>query len=36
MENLAEWLRRSDAADSMPENHQIFLGADRSASVRKL
>lgn len=36
MDNLAEWLRRSDAADSMPENHQIFLGADRSASVRKL
>jgi hypothetical protein len=26
MDQLAEWLRRSDAADSMPESHEIFAG----------
>jgi hypothetical protein len=26
MEKLAEWLRKSDAADSMPESHEIFAG----------
>jgi hypothetical protein len=35
MEKLADWLQRSHAADSMPESHEIFQGAERSASVRK-
>ena len=35
MEKLAEWLQRSGAADSMTESHEIFQGAERSASVRK-
>jgi hypothetical protein len=35
METLAAWLQRSNAADSMPEKHEIFQGAERSASVRK-
>ena len=26
MDNLAQWLRRSDAADSMPETHEIHAG----------